>query len=110
MICDDLFAFEAAVDEASERVEEAKAVERAVFHRVFDALGAEVNDSLADLGDSNFGRGLVAGKAFGAAGEVESEFVADFAFFDALLVSEPVAIAAMSLPGGEVLGSEGGEE
>ena len=105
MLCDDLFAFEAAVDEASERVKEAKAVERAVFHRVFDALGAEVNDSLADLGDSNFGRGLVAGQAFGAAGEVEGEFVADFAFFDALLVFEPVAVAAEFFPGGEVVGA-----
>jgi len=104
------FAFKAAVDEASQGVKEAEAVERAVFHGFLEALGAEVDDSLADLGDSDFWSGLVTGNALGAAGEVECEFVAEFAFFDALLVSEPVAIAAMSLPSGEVLGSEGGEK
>jgi len=49
---------------------------------------------------------LVAGKAFGAAGEVEGEFVSDFAFVKALLVSEPVAVAAEFFPGGDVLGGE----
>jgi hypothetical protein len=35
--------------------------------------------------------------------------VAEFAFFDALLVSEPVAVAAEFFPGGEVVGRQGRE-
>ena len=101
-----LFAFEAAVDEAGQRVEEAEAVEGAGFHGVFEAIGAEVDDGLADLGNGDFGRGLVAGQTFGAAGEVECEFVSDFAFFDALLIAEPVAVAAEFFPVGDVAGSE----
>ena len=97
-----LFAFEAAVDEAGEGVKEAEAVHRAGLHGVFEAFGTEVDDGLADLSDGNLGRGLVAGNAFGAAGEFESEFVAEFAFFDALLVSEPVAVAAEFFPVGDV--------
>lgn len=99
-----VFAFEAAIDEARKGVEEAEAVERAVFHGVFEAAGTEVDDGLADLGDSDFGGGLVAGQAFGATGEIDGEFVAEFAFFDALAVFEPVAVAAVLFPGGDVVG------
>lgn len=80
------------------------------MHGFFEAFGAEIDDGLADLGDGDFGRGLVAGKAFGAAGEVECEFVAEFAFLNALLVFEPVAVAAVFFPGGDVVGSEGKEK
>ena len=101
-----VFAFETAVDEASKSVKETEAVERAALDGFFEAFGSEVDDGLADLGDGDFRSGLVAGKAFGAAREFECEFVAEFAFFDALLVAEPIAVAAVSFPGGEVLGSE----
>ena len=105
---DVLFAFEAAVDEAGQGVKEAEAVKRTGLHGVFEAVGAEVDDGLADLGDGNFGRGLIAGKAFGTAGEVECEFVADFAFFDALPVSKPIVVTTVLFPGGDVVGSERG--
>jgi hypothetical protein len=59
------------------------------------------------LGDGDFWRGLVAGEAFGAAGEVEGEFVAEFALVNALLVAYPVAVAAEFFPGGDVVRSEG---
>jgi hypothetical protein len=103
------FAFEATVDEAGEGIKEAEAVEGTVLHGFFEAFGTEIDDGLADLGDSDFGGSLVAGKAFGAAGEVECEFVAKFAFLKALLVSKPVAIAAKFFPSGDMLGSEGQE-
>jgi hypothetical protein len=101
---DVVFAFEAAIDEAGQGVEEAEAVEGAGLHGVFEAVRAEVDDGLADLGYSDLWRGLVAGKAFGAAGEVECEFVADFAFFDALPVSKPIAVTAVLFPSGNVMG------
>ena len=61
-----LFAFEAAVDEAGQGVEEAEAVEGAALQGFFEAVGTEVDDGLADLGDGDFGGSLVAGKSFGA--------------------------------------------
>lgn len=105
-----VFAFEPAIDEAGEGVEEAEAVEGTVFHGFLEAFGSEVDDGLADLGDGDFRCGLVAGEAFGAAGEVECEFVSEFAFFEALLVFEPVAVAAEFFPCGDVVGSEGGQK
>ena len=104
------FAFEATVDETGEGIQEAEAVERAGLHRFLEACGPEVDDGLAHLGDGDFGGGLVAGKAFGIAGEVECEFVPEFALVKALLVAEPVAVAAEFFPGGDVVGGEGGEE
>jgi hypothetical protein len=106
---DVVFAFEAAVDEPCQGIEKAEWVQRAGLHGVFEAFGAEIDDGLADLGDGDFGRGLVAGEAFGAAGEVECEFVAEFAIGDALLVSEPVAVAAEFFPGGNMMRGEGEE-
>ena len=105
-----MFAFEAAVDETGQSIEEAEAVERAGLYGFFEALRTEVDDGLADFGDGDFGGGLVAGKAFGATGEVECEFVAEFAFLNALLVFEPVAVAAEFFPSGDMMSGQGREE
>ena len=94
-------AFEAARGEAGKAVEHTDEVGRIVFASGAEGIGANVSEGFADEGGGDFAWSLEAVDAVTVAEEIDSEFLAGAAGFDALLLLEPLLMAPI-FPGGKV--------